>query len=164
MVNALSELFHVSAMPRDEGWQPTLKPKTWEDPAKEAIEAALDAQRPTELPSRRMSYFAFATIGDCVDYAESENIGPVRHYYRVKLIQPVRAPITLELVVENLTAHRDAIYRHYWNADDGWEMYEYFSERMVVVAEYLDALPDPGTALFRLMADRSRLAALGPTW
>lgn len=164
MVNALSELFHVSATERALNWQPTLKRKTWDEAAREAIETALEAQKPADAPSRRTSYFAFGSIAECVEYAESQDLGPERHFYRVKLIQPVKAPMTLEFVPADLAQYRDAIYRHYWNADDGWRVYEYFAERMVVVAEYTGALPDAGPVRFNLMEDRKRLKQLSPTW
>lgn len=164
MVSALSEFFHVSAAARSSDWQPTLKRKTWDDPAREAIETAMEAQKPADAPSRRTCYFAFGSLAECVAYAESENIGPDRHFYRVKLIQPVKAPMTLEHVPEDLAPYRDAIYRHYWKADDGWKVYEHFAERMVVVSEYHDPLPDPGPVRFKLMEDRKRLKQLAPTW
>lgn len=164
MVTALSELFHVSAIERPLDWQPTLRRKTWDDPAREEIETALEAQRPENAPSRRTSYFAFGSVAECVAYAESEEIGPEPHFYRVKLIQAVRAPMTLEHVPDELAPYREAIYRHYWKPDDGWKVYEYFAERMVVVSKYADALPDGGPVRFKLMEDRKRLKQLAPTW
>lgn len=164
MVTALSELFHVSGTERSLDWQPTLKRKTWDDATREEIETALEAQRPESMTSRRTSYFAFASLAECVAYAEAEKIGPEQHFYRVKLIQPVRAPMTLEYVPDDLAPYRDAIYRHYWKADDGWKVYEYFAERMIVVSKYTDVLPDSGPVRFKLMEDRDRLKQLAPTW
>lgn len=164
MVNALSELFHVSAAERALDWQPTLRRKTWDDAAREEIETALEAQKPADVPSRRTSYFAFGSIAECMVYAESQNFGIEPHFYRVKLIQPVKAPLTLEYVPADLVQYRDAIYRHYWKADGGWKVYEYFAERMVVVSEYRDPLPDPGPVRLKLMEDRQRLKQLASTW
>lgn len=156
-------LFHVSRCQRDLGPQPLLGIRTWPDPEREAIECALDAQRPAGAPSRRKSYFAFNTIEECGLYAESEKI-ETPHYYRVQLLDPVRAPITLEYVSGDLEPYRDAIYRHYWNADGGWKVYEYFSPKMIVVSEYREPLPDPGPVRFKLSEDRNRLRKLREAW
>lgn len=164
MVNVLEDLYHVSATPRELSWQPSLKSKTWDDATKEEIETALDAQRPAQAPSRRKSYFAFRTIDECVYYADSEGIGPERYFYIVKLTGAVRAPIKIIAVPPALLPYRDAVYRHYWNPDDGWKIYELFGERMIVRDEYKGAIPDAGHVLAKLVDDRNRLMQLAATW
>lgn len=163
MVNVLSELFHVSDGPRVLDWAPSMKPKTWPDAKQEADETAIDAQRPPDAPSRRASYFAFGSLAECVLYADSMKFADP-HYYRVRLIQARRAPMTLTYVPEDLQEYRDAIFREYWNADDGWSIYEYFSPQMIVRSKVDEELADPGPALAKLLGDRNRLRELASTW
>jgi hypothetical protein len=162
-MNALSELFHVSPVERDLSWQPTLKAKSWSDADLEAAEAALDAQRPKDAPSRRTSYVAFGTIEECALFAESETIEK-SHFYVVRMISAHRAPMALTFVPPDLAAHRDAIYRHYWTAEDGWKVYEFFSPQMIVRAEVKDARVDTGPARSKYVEDRMRMKNRAPTW
>lgn len=138
------ELFHVSCAKYEPGTKLTVTERTpysirQKDLDHDWVDACLNKHKPEKAPLRDFTFYACDFIGNCHAFFKrtkcNNEIGKP-FYYKVKMLNPVKAPMCLtDLILKSGKASEKIpkICNEYWSPQLDWQFYEYLSNEMEIV-------------------------------
>jgi hypothetical protein len=110
------------------------------------INTRLNDARPENAPARELTFYACGQLAHCYGFAH-KIVCPngAMKYYKVEMIDPVKAPMCLTDRIHTLgRSHSsiDAIVAEYWNPTLKWSYYEYLSAEMKIIGLVTPSMED----------------------
>ena len=100
------------------------------------VDDLLDSVKPANAPSRKSTLFAFDKPFFCTAFRKQElRKGDVFYLYKVKMLNPYKAPMTIVGRIEKKLFNNDALANAYWDQTFIWNFYEYLSVKMEIIEE-----------------------------
>lgn len=102
---------------------------------KNLVDDILNDSKPIDAPMRNQTFYSFDSIDNCAAYAKN-NYYKNTYYYRVKMLNPVKAPMCITdliLKLTNDTTKQINAVKEYWNPTQKWKFNEYLSMEMTII-------------------------------